>query len=71
MSNDCKGFWGTLFGHCFIARYSETSTPPAKLGPLECPAYSMPDIIEGMTKHESVYECDVCIRCGEVTKKPQ
>jgi hypothetical protein len=53
----------SLWGHRFVARYSYR--PPARVkGEAELAA----DFARAMTIR--TYECDVCVRCGVVVKRP-
>lgn len=59
----CKGLFGKIFGHKYHARYSEKKG--ASQLKSEVTGFNLEDIIEKFRDTESIYECDVCVRCGD------
>ncbi len=63
----CIGLTGLLFGHNYSPRYSE--------GPIQMTKLSADNAHFGLAaikaSKSQIYECDVCIRCGQTNKPAQ
>jgi hypothetical protein len=64
----CIRFWGKCFGHKFRPRYTEHVTPPAIPDEFRGNTLTLAELIERAAKRETIYECDICARCGEVVR---
>ncbi len=66
ITSTCEGFFGSLFGHKFKARYSKKSKMNESITQLK----RIPtDALNSFVDEEKTYEGDVCVRCGLVMKK--
>lgn len=70
MKNECKGIFGKLLGHKYRARYSKKKGASQLEGKIKVEGGGkIEKIIEGFRDVESLYECDICIRCGNKVGK--
>jgi hypothetical protein len=81
----CRGIFGFLFGHNFEDRYDRKSKSiaspniitPEIIKAIESAAFSedVPECINTVmnnnssSENESIYICDVCVRCGQTITK--
>jgi len=66
----CIGFWGKIFGHEYRARYTKRESMPHKPN-MEDVFLDKEVYVRSHIVHTSVYECDVCIRCGDRVQKEE
>jgi len=63
----CIGFFGSMFGHNYQARYDEKSYLPEDHINASCE--SVVAVLENMRTDEKIYVHDVCVRCGHVIRR--
>lgn len=64
----CIGFWGKILGHKYRARYTERENMPHKPN-LDGVYYDKEVYVRSHITRTLVYECDVCVRCGDRIQK--
>jgi hypothetical protein len=67
----CCGIVGALFGHSFVARYSEKDVKSPGDINIQKVSGSLYDIQKVLNPRDVTksYECDVCVRCGKIVVK--
>ena len=81
-ADKCKGLWGALFGHKFVARYDKDNSVgregewssfdiPREILDAALVTEALSDILQAaQAEHtKSTYIHDVCVRCGKVVHR--
>jgi len=73
----CRGIWGRIFGHKFVARYDRVENGPdtktvielLHRGNMTIVLENDLELVNLLRSYKDTYVHDICVRCGVVVEK--